>query len=591
MLKRTHNCGELRASHLGSSVVLAGWVDSNRDHGGLVFLDLRDRYGRTQVVFDSESHGQLHDLAQKLHSEDVIAVRGKVRHRPEGTVNPNLPTGEVEVVAEELELLNSAQTPPFEISDWTESSTEVRLKHRYLDLRRPKMQRSLITRHHICQAMRRFLTDDGFIEIETPFMTTSTPEGARDYLVPSRLQHGSFYALPQSPQLFKQLLMVAGFDKYFQIARCFRDEDSRADRQPEFTQLDVEMSFIDEEDMLSVTEKMLAYVMREALDTEITVPFPRIPYSDALERYGSDKPDTRYGLELKDVSDIASRSEFGVFKGAVSGGGVVKGLCVPGASPSFSRKDLDTLTSFAQEQGAKGLAWFRVQDGSLNSPIAKFFSEDLQQQLTSRMEAAPDDLLLFIADRRTVANSVCCLLRDHLAKKLDLIPQEGFTLLWVVDFPMFELNEDSGEIEPAHHPFASPVPEDEPKLEDAPLEVRARAYDLVLNGTEIASGNIRIHKPDIQRRIFRALGITDEQAEQRFGFLLRALSYGAPPHGGIAFGLDRFVMCLLGFDTIRDVIAFPKTQRGFCPLTGAPASAGEDQLRELGIKIRDEEAT
>jgi len=591
MLKRTRNCGRLRASDVGASVVIAGWVDSNRDHGGLVFLDLRDRYGRTQIVFDSESHADLHDRAQKLHAEDVVAVRGTVRRRPEGTVNPSLPTGEIEVVAEELELLNSADTPPFEISDWSESSTEVRLKHRYLDLRRPKMQHSLITRHYICQAMRRFLTDEDFIEIETPFMTTSTPEGARDYLVPSRLHHGSFYALPQSPQLFKQLLMVAGFDKYFQIARCFRDEDSRADRQPEFTQLDVEMSFVDEEDIISIVERMLAYVLREALDTEIAAPLPRISYADALDRYGTDKPDTRYALELKDVSDVASKSEFGVFKSAVSSGGVVKGLRVPAASPSFSRKDLDTLTSFAQEQGAKGLAWFRVQDAALSSPIAKFFPENLQRELISLMEAQSDDLLLFVADSRTLANNVCCLLREHLAQKLDLIPEGTFNFLWVVDFPMFELNEESGQIEPAQHPFASPVPEDLPKLEEAPLDVRARAYDLVLNGTEIASGNIRIHKPDIQRRIFRALGITDEQAEQRFGFLLRGLSYGAPPHGGIAFGLDRFVMLLLGFDTIRDVIAFPKTQRGICPLTGAPAPAGEDQLRELGIQIRDQEAT
>jgi len=589
MLKRTHNCGELRASHIDSSVVLAGWVDSNRDHGGLVFLDLRDRYGRTQIVFDSEARREIHDRVQKLHPEDVIAVRGVVRHRPEGTVNPDLATGEIEIVAHELELLNSAQTPPFEISDWNESSTEVRLKHRYLDLRRPKMQHSLITRHQISHAMRTFLTDKGFIEIETPFITTSTPEGARDYLVPSRLHHGSFYALPQSPQLFKQLLMVAGFDKYFQMARCFRDEDLRADRQPEFTQLDIEMSFIDEEDMISATEQMLVYVLRAAVNVELTTPLPRISYADAFARYGTDKPDTRYALELVDISDIASRSDFNVFKGTLSKGGVVKGLRVPAASPSFSRKDLDALTSFAQEQGAKGLAWFRVEDGALASPIAKFFSDELQRELISGMGAESGDLLLFIADSRAVADKVCCILREHLAKKLDLIPEGTFNFLWVVDFPMFELNEESGEIEPAHHPFAAPVPEDEPKLAEAPLDVRARAYDLVLNGTEIASGNIRIHKPELQRRIFRALGISEQQAERRFGFLLRALSFGAPPHGGIAFGLDRFVMLLLGFDTIRDVIAFPKTQRALCPLTGAPAPVGDEQLRELGIKLRDQE--
>ncbi len=587
MLKRTHNCGELGIQHAGTSVVLAGWVESTRDHGGLIFLDIRDRYGLTQVVFDSEAQPELHRRAQSLHSEDVIAARGLVRFRPEGTVNPNLPTGEIEVAAELLEILNVSKTPPFEISDRAETSAELRLKHRYLDLRRPKMLQNLITRHHIFQAMRRFFTGRGFVEVETPLLTTSTPEGARDYLVPSRLQHGSFYALPQSPQLFKQILMVAGLDKYFQIVKCFRDEDSRADRQPEFTQLDVEVSFADEDDILSVTEGMMTYVLREALGAEITTPFPRITYADAVDRYGTDAPDTRFGLELFDISGLASRSDFQVFKKAVAEGGVVKGMCIPGGA-SFSRKELDQLTAFARDQGGKGLAWFKISPEGFSSPIAKFFPDPLQTEITARADAQSGDLLLFVAGKRTLADEVCSALRRHLAQTLNLIPQDIFKFVWLVEMPLFELGEESGQIQPAHHPFASPHPDDESKLEKSPLEVRARAYDLVLNGVELGSGNIRIHKPELQRRILRMLRLDDDQIEQRFGFLLRALEFGAPPHGGIALGLDRLVMVLLGLRTIRDVIAFPKTQRASCPLTGAPASVSEDQLRDLGLKLRDE---
>ena len=587
-LRRTHTCGELRASDVGKQVVLCGWVVTARDHGGVVFVDMRDRYGLTQVVFNPERSPDLHQDARRLRQEFVIAVKGEVAPRPDDMINPKLSTGEIEVFADQLQVLNTAETPPFEVADDVNVAIELRLKHRYLDLRRPEVQKRLIFRSQVAQAMRKSFCRRDFVEIETPFLTKSTPEGARDYLVPSRVSPGHLYALPQSPQLFKQLLMISGFDRYFQIVRCFRDEDLRADRQPEFTQLDVEMAFPHEEDIYTITEQMVVEVFKETLGKDIVSPFPRISYADAMACYGTDKPDTRFDMKLADVSDLASQSAFKVFQSVVAKGGIVKGLAAPAAA-SLSRKDIDGLTEFVADFGAKGLAWFKLENGKLSSSITKFFSEALQQQIVERLAASDRDLLLFVADKPSVVDQSLSELRLHLGNQLGLIPAGQFNFVWVYDFPLVEFNEDEQRYDALHHPFTSPRPEDLALLEERPLDVRARAYDLVLNGVELGGGSIRIHQGDVQRRVFELLGIGQEQAQQKFGFLLDALRYGAPPHGGIALGFDRFVMLMLGLDNIREVIAFPKTQKAACMLTGAPSLVDAAQLKELGLQLIDTE--
>jgi len=595
-LKRTSTCGDLRPEHRGRVVTLAGWVHSRRDHGGLLFIDLRDRYGLTQVVFNPEHSAELFAEAERLRSEYVVAVRGEVTLRPEGTANPRLATGEVELVAAELEVLSRAQTPPFEVSDELEVAAESRLTYRYIDLRRESMQKLLIARSTLCQAIRRFYHERGFVEVETPFLTKSTPEGARDFLVPSRLETGKFYALPQSPQLFKQLLMVAGLDKYVQIVKCFRDEDFRANRQPEFTQLDVEMSFIDEEDIYESTEQLMVETTRAVIGREVETPFPRLAYAEAMERFGTDKPDLRFAMELRDLSEVTGRSEFQVFRSVLKGGGEVRGLAVPGGA-RFTRQQIDRLTERARELGAKGLAWYRVKPEGLDGPIAKFLAPQLQKELIARLEAkagegdAPGDLILCVADQPAVARAVLGRLRVELARELGLIPPPPsaagpLAFCWIVDYPLFEWDEKTRRWDPSHHPFTSPREEDIQYLEEDPGRVMSRAYDLVLNGEEMASGSLRIHDYDLQKRIFRVLEFSDEEIERRFGFFVRALKYGAPPHGGIAPGIERWMMSLFGRESIRDVMAFPKTQSGVCLVTGAPAPVEENQLLELGLRIR-----
>jgi aspartyl-tRNA synthetase len=584
MLKRTHTCGELRKTSVGKEAALTGWVASRRDHGGLVFIDLRDRYGITQVVFNPELGKELHEKARELRAEFVIAVKGEVKERPPGTVNPRLPTGEIELHAGELDILNRSEVPPFEIEDRVSVSLEHRLRYRYLDLRRPNMQRHLVFRHRLSQLIRQYMDSKGFVEVETPFLTKSTPEGARDYLVPSRMSTGSFYALPQSPQLFKQILMVAGLDRYFQIVRCFRDEDLRATRQPEFTQLDLEMSFVEEEDVMAVIEGLMAEVFEKLLGKRISTPFPRLPYRQSMELYGSDAPDLRFGLAIKEITDLARESEFRIFRETVDRGGLVRGLTAQGCS-NFSRKEIDELTGFVGQHGAKGLAWFKVEDGGLSSPITKFFPQGLQTQIKERMGARPGDLLLFVADREKIVFQSLSQLRLNLGKRLNLIKEEDYCFTWITDFPLLEYDETLGRYVSIHHPFTSPKLEDIPHMEERPQEVRARAYDIVLNGVELGGGSIRIHDQALQQRIFRLLGYDDETARRRFGFLLEAFKYGAPPHGGIALGLDRLTAMLLGLEDIREVIAFPKTQKATCLLTDSPSEVDEQQLKELGIKL------
>jgi len=584
-MRRTHRCGELGAKDIGKDVVLMGWVQRRRDHGGVIFIDLRDHQGITQVVFNPEVDLTLHEKAHRLRNEYVIGVRGRVDARPEGMINPNITTGEIEITAGELQIFNTAETPPFMIEDRIEVSENIRLKHRHIDLRRPSIQRNIITRHRASATVRNYLNGLGFLDLETPILTRSTPEGARDYLVPSRVNPGQFYALPQSPQLFKQLFMIAGFDRYYQIVRCFRDEDLRADRQPEFTQIDMEMSFVGEEDIMTVSEGMIRLLFKEILDRDLELPFQRLTYAEAVSRYGLDKPDIRFGLELTDLTDIVADSGFKLFASAAAGGGVVKAINVKGGG-DFTRKELDDLANFVTVYRAKGLAWIKVKPDGWQSPIAKFFTDAEKQALTERLDLAPGDLILFGADDARIVNDSLGNLRNHLGRRLGLIDDATYAFTWVTDFPMFEYDETEKRYQALHHPFTAPLEDDCDKLESDPLSVRSRAYDLVLNGFEIGGGSIRIHQIDLQRRIFKALGMAPAEYEEKFGFLLSALASGAPPHGGIAFGFDRLVMLLCGEQSIRDVIAFPKTQRAACLLTGAPSEPAKAQLDELAIKVR-----
>ncbi|SEF92341.1 aspartyl-tRNA synthetase [Caloramator fervidus] len=583
-LKRTHMCGELRECHVGQQVILMGWVQKRRDLGGLVFVDLRDRTGIVQIVFGDEINKEAFEKAQLLRSEYVIAVVGEVVLRE--SPNPNIPTGYIEVKGKELRIFSESETPPIYIKENLDASEAVRLKYRYLDLRRPDLQRNIMIRHKAAKVVRDFMDENGFLEIETPMLTKSTPEGARDYLVPSRNFPGKFYALPQSPQIFKQLLMVSGFDRYFQIVRCFRDEDLRANRQPEFTQIDIEMSFVDVDDVIELNERLIQRLFKEILNVDIPIPFPRITYKEAMERFGSDKPDIRFGLELVDISDIVKDSNFKVFKDAVANGGTVRGINAKGCA-NFSRKEIDKLEEIAKTYGAKGLAWIAFKENEVKSPIAKFLSEEELNMIKSKMQVEVGDLLLIVADKPKVVFASLGALRLDLGKKLNLIGpcNKDFKFVWVVEFPLLEYDEEEGRYVAMHHPFTSPMDEDIDLLETDPDKVRAKAYDLVLNGEEIGGGSIRIHDTKLQERMFKALGLTMDKAYEKFGFLLEAFKYGPPPHGGLAFGFDRIVMFLTGTDNIKDVIAFPKNQNAVCPLTSAPSTVDEKQLDELGISV------
>ncbi|MEJ5338618.1 MAG: aspartate--tRNA ligase [Aquificaceae bacterium] len=595
MLKRTRYCGHVSEEDLGKEIILNGWVHRIRNHGGVIFIDLRDREGIVQCVVEEKTNPQVYELADSLRSEYVVAIRGMVRRRPPGTENPRLRTGNYEVVIEELEILNTSETLPFPVDEETHLSEETKLRYRYLDLRRESMKENLLFRHRAYQTVRKVFVEEGFVEVETPFLTKSTPEGARDFLVPSRLHPGKFYALPQSPQLFKQVLMVAGFDRYFQIVKCLRDEDLRADRQPEFTQIDFEMSFVEEGDVMAFSERLITELFRELLGVELKMPFDRIPYQEVMERYGSDKPDRRFGLELVDLTDIFKNTDFKVFRQAIEAGGVVKAINFKGSD--LSRKEIDELTQFVQSLGAKGLAWIKVEDGRLNSPIVKFFSEEETGKLLERVEARPGDVVFFSADKKDMVYRILGNLRLHLGKKYNLIDQSKFDIFWVVDFPLMEWDEEEKRFLSLHHPFTSPREEDIPLLEKAlqveDLEekkglvhsVKARAYDLVINGYEVGGGSVRIHRRELQELVFRLLEIPEVEAREKFGFLLEALRFGAPPHGGLAFGLDRLIAIMRGLDSIRDVIAFPKTQKGICPLTGAPDYVEPRQLKELHIRV------
>ncbi len=584
MLKRTVTCGELTEAQVGESVILNGWVYAWRDFGGVVFIDLRDRYGLTQVVFEPDLGVELQQKAQELRNEFVIGVRGKVRKRLPGKENPKLPTGGVEVQATELEIFNPTKTPPFELDG--EANEELRLKHRYLDLRRPEMQRILEIRHRLSQTMRNVMSSLGFWEIETPILGRSTPEGARDFLVPSRIHPGHYYALPQSPQIYKQLLMVSGMERYFQIARCFRDEDLRANRQPEFTQLDVEMSFVQFEDVIATNETLVKSLAKEFTGEELETPLLRIEYHDAMERFGSDRPDLRFGLELIDLAEVVKGSDFRVFKDAIEHGRRIRGICAKGEAPNRSRKDLDGLTAFVNDYGAKGLVWLKVEHEALTGPASKFLSTEVQQSLRDAFRAEVGDLILVVADTDEVTSASLGALRARLGRELKLYDPNEFHYSWVIKFPLLGWDAEEGRYVAEHHPFTMPLPEDLHLLEEEPMKVRAQAYDLVINGEEAAGGTIRVHDPAIQSTIFRHLGLSEEEAEEKFGFLLSALRYGAPPHGGIAYGLDRLVMLYCGLDNIRDVIPFPKTAKGTDLMTGAPGTVEDRQLRDLHIRPR-----
>jgi aspartyl-tRNA synthetase len=583
--KRTHSCGALRATDAGKTVTLMGWVFRRRDHGGLIFVDIRDREGITQCVFNPGDGPLAHAKVQGVRGEFVVAVRGSVAPRPAGTENAKIPTGAIEVHASELKILNDCRPLPFQIDSEGDSEVDetLRLKYRYLDMRRASVLKGFQIRDLLCRAVRDYLHEHGFLEVETPFLTRSTPEGARDFLVPSRLQPGSFYALPQSPQLFKQLLMVAGFERYFQIVRCFRDEDLRKDRQPEFTQIDIETSFLDRDDFLPIVEGMVAAIWRRVKGVELSLPFPRLGYDEAMARFGSDKPDLRFALELTDVSALFAGGEFQAFAQVVAGGGAVKALRIPGAG-GMSRKELDDLTAEARQAGAKGLVWIKVTSDGISSPVAKFFGA-VQDRLLASTATAAGDLLLLVGDAAPVAAVALGRLRVDLARRFKLIPQDRDVFTWVIDFPLVEWNADEKRWDAVHHPFTAPRDEDLPLLESDPGKARAKAYDLVLNGQEAAGGSIRIHQQSVQERLFGLIGISKEEARARFGFLLEALEFGAPPMGGIAFGLDRLAASLVGQESIREVIAFPKTQKGTCPLTDAPAPVDARQLRDLGIRV------
>lgn len=584
--KRTHTCGELREANIGESVVLNGWVDTRRDLGGVIFIDLRDRYGITQIVFEPTYNKDTHELGSALRGEYVVSVEGKVRKRPPETDNPKIPTGHVDVMVDNLIILNKAETPPFPIKDDVDVHEDLRLKYRYLDLRRDQMKKNLLLRHDMYQSVRKYFDEQKFVEIETPVLMKSTPEGARDFLVPSRVHKGKFYALPQSPQTYKQLLMVSGFDRYFQVVKCFRDEDLRADRQPEFTQIDVEMSFVDTEDVFEVVEALMKKLLKEVKDYDLQTPIPRLTFKDAMEKYGSDKPDLRFGLEMVTLNDVVKNAEFRVFKEAVESGGIVTGLLAKGCG-DYTRNQLDVLTDYVKKLGAGGLIWMRVKEEGLEAPVAKFFSDEELQNITSAMNAEAGDLIFIQAGKWLKTLSLMGSLRLEMAKRLDLIPKdEVWKLLWVTDFPLFEWDDDTQRYYAMHHPFTSPVLDDVEKLESDPGNVRARAYDLVLNGNEIAGGSIRIHNADLQSTMFKALGISDEEAEEKFGFLMGAFKYGAPPHGGIAFGFDRLVMLLANENSIREVMAFPKTASATSLMDNSPSPVDEQQLKELHIKLR-----
>ncbi len=583
-MRRTHTCGELGKKEIGGKVILQGWVNTRRDHGGVIFVDLRDRYGITQLRFDPKISEKAHKEAERLRREYVIEVYGRVVPRPKGMENPKLKTGNIEVEVTELKILNISRTPPFEIDDRIDLNEDIRLKYRYLDLRRPMMQKNIIMRHRVVKAIRDFFDREGFLEIETPMLAKSTPEGARDYLVPSRVHPGKFFALPQSPQLFKQLLMIAGFDRYAQIVKCFRDEDLRADRQPEFTQIDVEMSFVEEEDIFDVMERLMKHIWKVALNEDIKIPFPRISYHEAMERFGSDKPDTRFGLELIEVGDIVKDSNFQIFKEVLKKGGIVKCINAKGCA-GFSRKDIDELTQFVSIYGTKGLAWMKMTENGLESSIVKFFPSGVQKRLVERTGAKKGDLLLFVADKHRIVYDALGALRIELAKRLNLLDENKYNFIWVHNFPLLEWDEDEGRHVAIHHPFTSPRDEDLKYLDSDPSRVHAKAYDLALNGVELGGGSIRIHRREIQEKVFNALGIESEEARKKFGFLLDAFTYGAPPHGGIAFGLDRIVAILTGNESIREVIAFPKNKAAQSLMDNAPSEVSREQLKELHLEL------